>query len=60
MRAGKCKISVRELKFLIMQLKQDNLSIILLPYIAYLRKNSKNLKWEEYLNKAHSDLLRLL
>lgn len=49
-----------ELKFLIMQLKQDNLSIILLPYIAYLRKNSKNLKWEEYLNKAHSDLLRLL
>lgn len=49
-----------ELKNTIMQLKQEELSIILLPYIAYLRKNSKDLKWEEYLNKAHSDLLRLL
>lgn len=49
-----------ELRNKIMQLNQEELSVVLLPYIAYLRKNSKDLKWEEYLNKAHSDLLRLL
>lgn len=48
------------LKNKIMQSKKEDLAIILLPYIAYLRKKRKDLTWEEYLNKAYLDLLRLI
>ena len=41
-------------------LNKEQLLVALLPYIAFLRGKNSKLSWEEYLNKAYKNLLRLI
>ena len=41
-------------------LNKEQLLVALLPYIAFLRGKNSKLSWEEYLNRAYKDLLRLI